>query len=88
MLPHPFTNFEIQQYYQYYQYNNIIKFNDVYSRDNVPNKIKDVSYVTNLDKYANIGTHWIALYANRTYFDSFGVGHILKFKNLLATETS
>ena len=37
--------------------------------------------VTNLVKYVDIGTHWIALYSNdntKTYFDSFGVEHILK----------
>ena len=37
-------------------------FNGVYSRDNLPNKIKDGAYVINLDEYSNIGTHWIALY--------------------------
>ena len=31
MPPHPFTNFEIQKYY-----NNEPKFNDVYSRNNLP----------------------------------------------------
>ena len=34
MLPHPLTNFEIQKYYQ-----KELKFNDVYSRNNLP-KIK------------------------------------------------
>ena len=39
---------------------------------NLPDKIKDGSYVINLDKYSDIGTHWIALYAlnnNVTFFD-------------------
>ena len=38
-------------------------------------------YVINLDKYSNIGTHLIALYAmnnNKTYFDSFVVEHVTK----------
>ena len=35
ILPHPLTNFEIQMYYQ-----NEPRFNEVYSRDNLPNKIK------------------------------------------------
>ena len=48
MLPHPLTNFEIQKYYE-----NKHKFNDVYSRDNLPNKIKDRAYVINLDEYWN-----------------------------------
>ena len=33
------------------------------------------------DEYSDIGTHWVALYANNnsvTYFDSFGVEHIPK----------
>ena len=33
---HPLTNFKIQKYYQ-----NEPRFNGVYSRDNLPNKIKD-----------------------------------------------
>ena len=34
----------------------------------------------NLDEYSDIGTHWVALHVNNnvTYFDSFGVAHILK----------
>ena len=35
----------------------------------------------NLDKYPDIGTHWIALYVknNRViYFDSFGIEHVPK----------
>ena len=37
--------------------------------------------VINLDDHKSIRTHWIALYVNGnniTYFDSFGVEHILK----------
>ena len=44
-------------------------------------KIKDGAYVINLDEYLDIGTHWIALYANNKIvicFDSFGVDHIPK----------
>ena len=76
MLPHPLTNFEIQKYYQ-----NEPKFNGVFSRDNLPNKIKDGAYVMNLDEYSDIETHWTALYVKNndiTYFDSFGVEHIPK----------
>ena len=39
-----------------------IGFNGVYSRDNLPKKIKNGAHVINLDEYADIGTHWIALY--------------------------
>ena len=76
MPPHPLTNFEIQKYYE-----NESRFNGVYSRDNLPNKIKDGAYVINLDEYSDIGTHWIALYVKNndiTYFNSFGVEHIPK----------
>ena len=76
MPPHPLTNFEIQKYYQ-----NEPKFNGVFSRDNLPNKIKDGAYIINLDEYSDIGTHWISLYVKNndiSYFDSFGVEHIPK----------
>ena len=41
MSPHLLTNFEIQKYYE----------NEprVFSRDNLPKKIKDGAYVINLD---------------------------------------
>ena len=57
MPPPPLTNFEIQKYY-----NNGPKFKGVYSRDNLPNKIKDGTYVINLDEYSDIGTDWVALH--------------------------
>ena len=75
ILPHPLTNFEIQKYYQ-----NEPRFNDVYSRDNLP-KIKDEAYIINFDQYSDIEIHWVALYVqnnNVTYFHSFGVEYIPK----------
>ena len=42
-------------------------------------KIKDEAYVINLDEYADVGTHWIALFCNRSeivYFDGFSVEHV------------
>ena len=66
MLPHPLTNFEMQKYYQ-----NEPKFNGAFSRNNLPLKIKDGAYVINLDEYADLGTHWIALFCNRNEFVSF-----------------
>ena len=57
-------------------YQNKPRFNGVYSRDNLPNKIKDGAYVINRDEYSDSGTRWIALYVNTktvTYFDSFGI---------------
>ena len=43
-------------------YENKSRFNGVYSRDDLPNKIRDGAYVINLDGYSDIGTHWVALY--------------------------
>ena len=63
---------------KYYQ--NEPRFNGVYSRDNLL-KIKDGAYVTNLDEYYDVGSHWVALWLNHngvTCFDSFGVQHIPK----------
>ena len=58
LLPfHPLTNMEISEYYA-----NEPRFNGVYSRNNLPNKIKKGAYVINLDEYENTGTHWIALF--------------------------
>ena len=42
-------------------------------------KIKDRAFVINLDEYADVGTHWNALFCSRNeivYFDSFGVEHV------------
>ena len=85
----PFTNFEIQTYYQ-----NKPRFNGVYSRDNLPKKIKDGAYIINLGEYAHVGTHWIALFCKRSEivcFDSFGVEHVseeikkfIRNKNIIA----
>ena len=73
MPSHPLTNFEIQKHHQ-----NEPRFDGVYSRDNLQ-KIKDGAYLVNLDEYSNIGTQWVALYAQNndvSYFYSFGVEHI------------
>ena len=74
MPPHPLTDFETQRYYQ-----NEPRFNGVFSRNNLPKTIKYGAYVINIGEYADIGTHWIALFCNRNetvYFDSFGVEHV------------
>ena len=72
--PHPLTNFEIQKHYK-----NRPRFNGIFSRKNLPKKIKDGAYVINLNEYANVVTHWIALFCNRNeivYFGTFGVEHV------------
>ena len=71
--PRPLTNFEIQKY------KNELRFNGVFSRNNLPHKIKDGTYIINLDEYADVGTHWIALFCNKNeiiYFNNFGVEYI------------
>ena len=57
MPPNPLTSFEIQKCYQ-----NEARFNGVYSRDNLPDKIKVGVFIINLDDYSDIGTHWSAFY--------------------------
>ena len=91
---HLLTNIEINEYYK-----NEPRFNGVYSRNNLPNKIKKGAYVINLDEYENTGTHWVSLFvkpkyttesssSERTvYFDSFGVEHIPKeINNFIRSE--
>ena len=50
--PHSLTNFEIQKYYK-----NEPTFNGVFSRNDLPKKIKDGAYIINLDEYADAGTY-------------------------------
>ena len=74
MPPHPLTNFEIQRYYE-----NEPGFNGVFLRNNLLLKIKDGTYIINLDGYADVGTHWIALFCTRNeivYFNIFDVEHV------------
>ena len=74
MSPHPSTNFEIQKYYKNEQ-----RFNGVFSRNNLPKKIKGGAYIINLEEYADVGTHWIALFFLKNEiasFDNFCVEHI------------
>ena len=83
--PHPLTNFEIQKYYK-----NKPRFNGVFSRNNLPKKIKDGAYVINLDEYADVGARWISLFSNRNelfYFHSFGVEQFLdKIKEFIGNK--
>ena len=76
MLPHPLTKIKTQKYYQ-----NEPRFNEIYFRDNLPDKLKDGAYGINLNEYSDIGIHCIALHVSNnyvTYFDSFDVKHIPK----------
>ena len=74
MPPHPLTNFEIERYYPKEP-----RFNSAFSRNNFSLKIKVGAYVINLDEYADVSTHWIALFCNKNeivYFNSFCVEHV------------
>ena len=87
MPPHLLTNFEIQEYYQ-----NKPIFNGVYSRNNLPKKLKDGAYIINFDEYADVGTHWITLFCNKNeivYVDSFFLLNVSlkELKNLLGIKT-
>ena len=62
MLSHPLINLEIPRYCQ-----NKPKFNWVYLLDNLPDKIKDSAYIINFDEYADIDTHWVALYSMKLH---------------------
>ena len=58
--PHPLTNFQIKEYHE-----NEPRFNGVYFRYNLPKTIKNGAYALNLDGYADVGKHWIALYVKK-----------------------
>ena len=76
--PHPLTKFEIQESYQ-----NEPRFNGVFSRDNLPNTIKNGADVIDLDEYHDIGTHWVALYVQSTsVYDTYVNNKILLELNI------
>ena len=56
MTPRPLKNLELEKYYQ-----NEPRFNGLYSRNNLPKKVKYGTYVINFDEYTDVGKHWIAL---------------------------
>ena len=76
----------MQRYYQ-----NKPRFNGVYSRNNLPNKIKDGPYVINLDEHKDTGTHWVALFCEKKKKLFILIALVLniyqKLKNLLVIET-
>ena len=87
MPPHPLTNFETQSYYE-----NEPIFNAAFSRNNLPKTIKDGAYVINLHEYADVGTHWIALFCKKKMKLLISLVLVLsmflkKLKNLLGIKT-
>ena len=87
MSPHPLTNFETQSYYE-----NEPIFNAAFSRNNLPKTIKNGAYVINLQEYADVGTHWIALFCKKKMKLLISLVLVLsmflkKLKNLLGIKT-
>ena len=62
-----------------------------HSRDNFPKRIKGGAYAMNLDKYADVGTHWIALFCRKLKFFILTVlllnMFLKKLKNSLEVKT-
>ena len=74
--PHPLTNLEIEKYFE-----DELQFNGVFFRGNLLEITKDGGYIVNLDDMGRAGTHWVVIFLNdnrATYFDSFGVEHLLR----------
>ena len=73
MPPHPLNNFEIQKYYQ-----NEPRFNGIYSRNNLPEKIKDG--IRNkpwwICRRRHTLNYFICKRSEIVYLDSFGVEHV------------
>ena len=72
MPSHPLLNFEIERYYRIEN-----RFDNVYSRNNLPEKIKDGAYAVNLDEYAGVGTHWLLYFVTEVRFFFFSIALVL-----------
>ena len=87
MPPHPLKKIETQKYYQ-----DEPRFNGIFSRNDLPKKAEDGACVINLDEYAVVWTHWIALFFNRskTFISIVLVLNMFlkKLHNLLGLKTS
>ena len=59
VLLHPLNIIKITNYFNYKP-----RFNDVFSRNNLP-QIKDGAYVINLDDKNTKGTQWVSLFIDR-----------------------
>ena len=75
---HQLTNSEFKKYHQ-----NEPRFNGVYSRDNLPNKIKDGAYAKKFEKYSDSGTYWVAFYAPNNKVTFLTVLELKKFQKKL-----
>ena len=62
-----------------FKYKDIITINPN-SHNNLPNKIKDVTYEINFDEYADIGSHWVSLCVVNNFFIYFIIFIALRLK--------
>lgn len=81
----PLTNFEIEVKLKHDK-----TFNGVYMSNRLPAKMETGSYVFNLDKYENNGTHWTCAVNEPNsdsviYFDSFGISPNQDIERFLRT---
>ena len=77
----PLTNFELEMYYR-----NEPRFNGVFSRNNLPKKIKDGAYIININMqmYAHIGWRYFVTKITSFILTVLMLNIFLKkFKNLL-----
>lgn len=79
----PLTNFEIEA-----KLKNDKTFKGVYMSNRLPPKMESGSYVFNLDRYENNGTHWTCAVNDPNqesivYFDSFGISPNQDIENFL-----
>ena len=82
---HPLTNFEIQKYYK-----NEPRLNGVFSRNNLPKKIRDGAYVLmNIQTLAHIGLLYFVTEMKLFFFLIVLVLNMFlkKLKNLLEIKT-
>ena len=81
----PLSNFHLIDWVKKF---GIKHFREIYSRDNLPSKIRKECGIINLDTMIGPGTHWVC-YRNidkqREYFDSFGLKMPKEVANYLNT---
>jgi len=66
------SNYDIENILKHYN----LKYNGIFFKDDLPQKLKKGFYIINLDNKGNSGTHWTCLYYINPnysiYFDSMG----------------
>ena len=67
------SNIKITKYFNYRH-----RFNGIFSRDNLT-RIKNETFIINIDDKQSIGAHWVSLFTDRNttmYFDSLSIEYI------------